>query len=152
FIADANSGSNTTAAEGVEATSAPDVTKLSSAAKFYTDYAAAYASLPAPYNDGTKEPYTAYGYDAMQILIAAIKSTITSNGGQLPSDTQTFRDAVVAQLHTVSYDGATGHIAFDMNGDLPPPSSFTLYKVSGGSWTTKETLVEDTSGTVSVKS
>jgi branched-chain amino acid transport system substrate-binding protein len=152
FITDANSGSNTTAADNVEATSAPDVTKLTSAAKFYSDYAAAYASLSAPYNDGKKEPYTAYGYDAMQILIAAIKSAVTANGGQLPSDTQAFRDAVVAQLHTVSYDGATGHIAFDMNGDLPPPSSFTLYKVSGGSWTTKETLVEDTSGTVSVKS
>jgi branched-chain amino acid transport system substrate-binding protein len=152
FITDANSGSNTSAAEGVEATSAPDVTKLSSAAKFYSDYSAAYASLPAPYNDGKKEPYTAYGYDAMQILIAAIKTAITSNGGQLPSDTQAFRDAVVQSLHTVSYDGATGHIAFDMNGDLPPPSSFTLYKVSGGNWTTKETLVEDVSGTVSVKS
>jgi branched-chain amino acid transport system substrate-binding protein len=152
FVTDANSGSNSSAADGVEATSAPDVTKLSSAAKFYSDYAAAYASDPAPYNDGKKEPYTAYGYDAMQILLQSVKTVISNNGGQLPSDPQAFRDAVVAALHNTSYDGATGHLSFDQNGDLPPPSSFTLYKVSGASWTTKETLVEDTSGNVTVKS
>lgn len=151
FITDANSGSSSSEADGVEATSAPDVTKLASAAKFYSDYAAAYASLPAPYNNGKNEPYTAYGYDAMQILIQAIKTAIGNNNGQLPSDTRAFRDAVVAALHNVSYDGATGHVAFDSNGDLPPPSSFTLYKVTGGKWATVETLTEDTSGNVTVK-
>ena len=152
FITDANSGANTHAAEGVEATSAPDVTKLSSAGSFFSQYAAAYASLPAPYNDGKKEPYTAYGYDAMNVLISAIKAAITNNGGQLPSDTMGFRDAVLAQLHKVSYDGATGHVAFDQNGDVPAPFTFTHYKVSGGAWTAVETLVEDASGNISVKS
>ncbi len=59
FISDANSGSNTSEAEGSYATSAPDVTKLASSATFYSEYAAAYSAKPAPYNDGTKEPYTA---------------------------------------------------------------------------------------------
>jgi branched-chain amino acid transport system substrate-binding protein len=152
FITDANSGSNTSEAEGTLATSAPDVTKLSSAATFYSQYAAAYASLSAPYNDGKKEPYTAYGYDAMNVLIAAVKTAILANGGSLPSDPTAFRDAVVTAIHNTSYDGATGHISFDSNGDLPAPYSFTLYKVSGGTWTTKETLGEDSSGTVTVKS
>ena len=150
FFPDANSGSNTSEANGAYATSAPDVTKLSSAAKFFSDYAARYASLAAPYNDGKNEPYTAYGFDAMTILVQAIKSAITSNNGQLPSDPQTFRDAVVASLHHVSYDGATGHIAFDQNGDLPPPNSFTLYFSAGGTWTTKETLTVDSTGNVTV--
>jgi branched-chain amino acid transport system substrate-binding protein len=151
FIKDANSGSNTSAAEGAQATSAPDVTLLSSSAKFYSDYAAFYASQPAPYNDAKKEPYSPYGYDAMNILIQAIKTVITNNGGQLPSDTTTFRDAVVAQLHNTSYDGALGHTGFDSNGDTTN-TGFTLYKVSSAAWTSVHTYAVDTSGTVTVKS
>jgi branched-chain amino acid transport system substrate-binding protein len=152
YIKDANAGASSSAANGSEATSAPDVTKLSSAAKFYADYAARFASLAAPYNDGTKEPYTAYGYDAMQILLQSIKTAIVNNNGTLPTDPQGFRDSVVAQLHQASYNGATGHISFDQNGDLPPPSSFTLYTANNGAWSAKETLVEDASGNVTVKS
>jgi branched-chain amino acid transport system substrate-binding protein len=151
FITDANSGSKSTAADGAEATSAPDVTKLASSAKFYSDYATTYSSLAAPYNDATKEPYSAYGYDAMTVLIQAIKAAVNANGGQLPSDSQAFRDAVVAQLHNTSYDGALGHTSFDSNGDTTN-TGFTLYKVSGPAWTTVNTYAVDTSGNVSVKS
>jgi branched-chain amino acid transport system substrate-binding protein len=150
FIADANSGGSTTAANGAYITSAPDVTKLSSAATFYSDYSARFSSLAAPYNDGKNEPYTAYGFDAMNMLLRAVKTAITNNNGQIPSDPQTFRDAVVAQLHQVSYSGATGHISFDQNGDLPPPNSFTLYTTAGGTFTTKETLTVDSTGNVTV--
>ena len=146
FLTDAGAG-----ATGAEATSAPDVTKLSSASKFFTDYAAAYSSLTAPYNDGKKEPYTAYGFDAMGILIKAIKAALIANGGQPPSDIMTFRDAVISELHRVSYDGAIGHTTFDANGDTTN-TGFTLYQVQSGAWAAKETLGVDSSGTVSVKS
>jgi len=151
FITDANSGAKTNAAEGAQATSAPDVTKLQSSAQFYSDYAARFSSLPAPYNDAKKEPYSAYGYDAMNILIQAIKAAINANGGQLPSDPQSFRDAVVAQLHNTSYDGALGHTTFDSNGDTTN-TGFTLYKVTSGAWTGVNTYAVDTTGNVSVKS
>jgi branched-chain amino acid transport system substrate-binding protein len=151
FITDANSGANTSEAEGSYATSAPDVTKLSSSATFFSQYAAAYASKPAPYNDGTKEPYTAYGYDAMNILLHAIRSVLVANGGQPPSSTQAFRDAVVAALHQTSYDGALGHTSFDANGDTTN-TGFTLYKVSSGAWTGDGTYAVDTSGNVTLKS
>jgi branched-chain amino acid transport system substrate-binding protein len=152
FITDANSGANTSEAEGDSfATSAPDVTKLSSSANFFSQYAAAYASKAAPYNDGTKEPYTAYGYDAMNILLQAIHSVLVANGGQPPSSTMAFRDAVVAALHQTSYDGALGHTTFDTNGDTTN-TGFTLYKVSGGNWTGDGTYAVDTSGNVTLKS
>ena len=152
FITDANSGANTSEAEGDSfATSAPDVTKLSSSATFFSQYAAAYTSKPAPYNDGTKEPYTAYGYDAMNILLQAIRSVLVANGGQPPSSTMAFRDAVVAALHQTSYDGALGHTSFDANGDTTN-TGFTLYKVSSGSWTGDGTYAVDTSGNVTLKS
>ena len=151
FISDANSGANTSEAEGSYATSAPDVTKLASSATFFSQYAAAYSSKPAPYNDGTKEPYTAYGYDAMNILLQAIHAVLVANGGQPLSSPQAFRDAVVAQLHNTSYDGALGHTTFDANGDTTN-TGFTLYKVTSGNWVGVNTYAVDTSGNVTVKS
>ncbi len=151
FISDANSGAKTTEAEGGYATSAPDVTKLTSSATFFSQYAAAYSSKTAPYNDGTKEPYTAYGYDAMNILLQAIHSVLVANGGQPLSSPQAFRDAVVAQLHKTSYDGALGHTTFDANGDTTN-TGFTLYKVTSGKWVGVNTYAVDTSGNVTVKS
>jgi branched-chain amino acid transport system substrate-binding protein len=151
FITDADSGSNATESVGSYATSAPDVTKLASSATFFSQYAAAYSTKPAPYNDGTKEPYTAYGYDAMNILLKAIHDVLVANGGQPPSSTMAFRDAVVAQLHQTSYDGALGHTTFDTNGDTTN-TGFTLYKVSGGNWVGDGTYAVDTSGNVTLKS
>jgi branched-chain amino acid transport system substrate-binding protein len=152
FITDANSGSNTSEAEGAYATSAPDVTQLASSQSFYQAYSQAYGtSQKAPYNDAKNEPYSPYGYDAMNILIQAIKTVLTNNGGQPPSSTMAFRDAVVQALRNTAYDGAVGHTTFDSNGDTTN-TGFTLYKVSGGTWTTVNTYAVDTSGNVSVKS
>jgi branched-chain amino acid transport system substrate-binding protein len=151
FITDANSGSKTTEAAGSQATSAPDVTKLSSTATFFQQYSAAYASMAAPYNDGKNEPYTAYGYDAMNILLQAIKSVLVSNGGQPPASSQTFRDDVVTALHATSYDGALGHTSFDANGDTTN-TGFTFYKVTNGAWLGVNTYAVDQSGNVTVKS
>jgi branched-chain amino acid transport system substrate-binding protein len=151
FISDANSGAKTTEAQGSYATSAPDVTKLASSATFFSQYAAAYSSKSAPYNDGTKEPYTAYGYDAMNILLQAIHAALVANGGQPLASPQAFRDAIVAQLRNTSYDGALGHTTFDANGDTTN-TGFTLYKVTGASWVGVHTYAVDTSGNVTVKS
>jgi branched-chain amino acid transport system substrate-binding protein len=151
FITDANSGAKSSEANGSQATSAPDVSKLSSSATFFQQYAAAYTSMQAPYNDGTKEPYTAYGYDAMNILLQAIHSVLVSNGGQPPSSSQTFRDDVVAALKATQYDGALGHTSFDANGDTTN-TGFTLYQVTNGAWAAVHTYAVDPTGTVTVKS
>ena len=97
------------------------------------------------------EPYTPYGYDAMNILLKAIESVLTGNGGQPPSSSQTFRDDVVAALRQTSYDGALGHTTFDANGDTTN-TGFTLYEVKSGAWVGINTYAVDTSGNVSVKS
>jgi branched-chain amino acid transport system substrate-binding protein len=139
FLTDAGSNAN-----GAEATSAPDVSKVASSQKFNTDFKARFGTDPY-----ANSPYCPFGYDAMNILIQAIKAVLVSNGGQPPSDSQTFRDDVVTQLHQVNYSGAIGTTSFDKNGDTVN-TGFTLYKVSGGAWTAKEKLVVSTSGTVSV--
>jgi branched-chain amino acid transport system substrate-binding protein len=138
FISDA--GSN---ALGAEVTSAPDASKLTTATKFYTDFKSTYNE------DGTESPYTPYGFDAMNALIQAIKAVIVANHDQPPSDSQTFRDAVVAQLHQINYSGATGTVAFDANGDTTH-AGFSLYTINGTKWGPKELLTADATGKVTV--
>ena len=151
FITDANSGAKKTEAEGSYATSAPDVTKLSSSAAFYAAYASQYSNVAAPYNNAMNEPYTPYGYDAMNILLQAIHYVLVQNGGQPPSSSTTFRSDVVAALRNTNYSGAVGVTTFDANGDTTN-TGFTLYKVENGAWVGVNTYAVDTSGNVSVKS
>jgi branched-chain amino acid transport system substrate-binding protein len=127
------------------------VTKLASSTTFYADYAAAYASKSGKLSKATNEPYTPYGYDAMNVLLQAIHGVLVANGGQPPSSSTTFRSDVVAQLHNTNYSGAVGQTTFDANGDTTN-TGFTLYKVESGAWVGVNTYAVDTSGTVSVKS
>jgi ABC-type branched-subunit amino acid transport system substrate-binding protein len=76
---------------------------------------------------------------------------LVTNGGQPPSDSQTFRDDVVAQLHMINYSGATGTIAFDKNGDTTH-AGFSLYTINGTKWSPKELLTADATGKVAVVS
>jgi branched-chain amino acid transport system substrate-binding protein len=138
FLTDAGTNAN-----GAEATSAPDVSKVASSQQFNTDFKARFGE-----DAFAKSPYTPYGYDAMQILIQALKAVLLANGGQPPADSTTFRDDVVAQLRKAQYSGAVGPTSFDQNGDTTN-TGFTLYLVSGGAWTAKEKLLVDTSGKVS---
>ena len=139
FLTDAGSNGN-----GAMATSAPDVSKVATSQQFNTDFKARWGA-----DAYANSPYTPYGYDAMNILIQAIKAVLVSNGGQPPADSMTFRDDVVQQLHQTKYSGAVGVTAFDQNGDTTN-TGFTLYQVAAGAWSAKEKLVVDTSGKVSV--
>jgi len=110
---------------------APDPTKLSTAAKFVTDYNAAFGAAPGA--------YSANGYDAMNIVIQAVKSAISSNGGKLYSSGTAFREAVRKAMLQTSYDGAIGHTAFDQNGDTTNVL-LTVFVAKGGAWTYSATV------------
>jgi branched-chain amino acid transport system substrate-binding protein len=105
---------------------APDPTKLPSAAKFVSDYKAAFNTDPGA--------YSANAYDAMNILIQATKTAITNNGGKLLSSGTAFREAVRKAMTQTSYDGAIGHTGFDSNGDTGNVL-LTVFTASGGKWT-----------------
>jgi branched-chain amino acid transport system substrate-binding protein len=66
--------------------------------------------------------YSAAAYDAANILIQAIKTALANgahtpaNGGDL-AGAKAFRQAVINAIQGTSYDGITGHQAFDSNGD-----------------------------------
>ena len=122
----------TAGAEGAYGSvAAPDPTKLSSAAKFVSDYKAAFGSDPGA--------YSANAYDAMNILLQAIKKAITDNGGTLPSTGTAFREAVRKNMLQTSYDGAIGHTSFDANGDTSNVL-LTIFQAQSGKWAYSSTV------------
>jgi branched-chain amino acid transport system substrate-binding protein len=111
-----------TAAEGTLATvAAPDVSALisSTAQQFVKSYRAKYNSAPTA--------YSVTAFDAANVELAAINAVIDT--GQTPT-----RANVLAQIAHSSYDGLTGHITFDINGDNASNRLISVYMVKNGAW------------------
>ncbi len=68
------------------------------------------------------ELHAPFAYDATRVLIAAIEQA----GSADPAD-------YLPKLRAIHYQGVTGIIAFDSQGNLQQPS-FTLYRVVDGKW------------------
>jgi branched-chain amino acid transport system substrate-binding protein len=99
---------------------------LPTAKQFVADYGAA----------GFSEPYAAYGaysYDAANAIINALKTSLAS-----ASDAKSARQATIDAMSKVSFDGATGAVAFDEFGDTTT-KVLTVYKVEGGKWVAEKT-------------
>ncbi|MGY4721247.1 branched-chain amino acid ABC transporter substrate-binding protein [Naumannella cuiyingiana] len=80
---------------------------------------------------GFSEPYGAYGayaYDAANVLIEAMKTSLAS-----AEDVESAREATVNAIGGVQLQGATGPVAFDEYGDNKT-RVLTVYKVEGGEW------------------
>lgn len=89
--------------------------------KFLTDYEAKYGKLT--------EPYAIYGYEAMNVTLAAIESVCASGGN--PTDRAAVAKAVFA---TKDFNGVLGTWSFDANGDTTL-TDMTVYQVKGGAFT-----------------
>ena len=123
YITLAGSASNGDLATSVGA----PVETLASAASFVAAYKAG----------GYKDPMGAYGaqsYDAANAIINALKTSLAK-----ATDAKSARAATVTAMSSVSFDGATGKIAFDKYGDAVS-KVITVYKVTGGQWATEKTL------------
>ncbi len=112
-----------TAAEGsVGTVAAPDLSGLSSSAgaqAFEKAYKAKYNTDPIAYSVNS--------FDIGGLMVAAINRVIDSGK---PVN----RANVLAEIAKTSYDGITGHITFDQNGDNSGQKVFSVYKVQGGQW------------------
>ncbi|MEP7292829.1 MAG: branched-chain amino acid ABC transporter substrate-binding protein [Chloroflexota bacterium] len=83
-------------------------------AQFIEDYTAAYGSAPTP--------YAAESYDSAGIVLEALARAIDAAGGEVPT-----REAVAAEVRaTADYEGLTGTITFDANGDREMANYFVL--------------------------
>ncbi|CAI2790168.1 Leucine-, isoleucine-, valine-, threonine-, and alanine-binding protein precursor [Serratia grimesii] len=74
------------------------------------------------------ELHAPFAYDATRVLIAAIEQA----GSADPAD-------YLPKLRAIHYQGVTGTIAFDSQGNLQQPS-FTLYRVVDGKWQPQSVL------------
>jgi branched-chain amino acid transport system substrate-binding protein len=80
----------------------------------------------AKYGGDLNEPYAVYGYEAMNVVVAAIGSVCAAGGN--PADRKTLNDAVFA---TKNFSGVLGTWSFDANGDTSL-TDMTYYQVTGG--------------------
>jgi branched-chain amino acid transport system substrate-binding protein len=89
--------------------------------KFLKDYEAKYGKLT--------EPYAIYGYEAMNVTLAAIESVCSAGGD--PTDRATVTKAVMS---TKDFNGVLGTWSFDANGDTTL-TDMTIYQVKNGAYT-----------------
>lgn len=98
---------------------APDVDRLPAARSFVTAYRARFASAPGSYSAG--------GFAAAEVAIAAIRSALTAHPSRLPT-----RDEVLGLVaRTSGLASPVGPVTFDANGDLLHPV-ISLYRVERG--------------------
>jgi branched-chain amino acid transport system substrate-binding protein len=70
--------------------------------------------------------FHAHAYDAMNVIAAAIEATATQDGDTLIIGKQALRDAIAA---TADFQGLTGNITCDPNGDCADPK-IAVYEVT----------------------
>jgi len=83
--------------------------------------------------------YDAQAYDAGNIIVAALKSIgVTALGTNTITQT---RSAISAYLHANTFDGVTGKIAFQANGNLlgTGKGNIGIYQITGKDLPTKKT-------------
>ncbi|MBF5004103.1 branched-chain amino acid ABC transporter substrate-binding protein [Diaphorobacter caeni] len=71
----------------------------------------------------SESPYTKYAYDATGILLQSLKSAGPKN-----------KVAVAKAIRAISYDGVTGTVTFDANGQTQIPVELQLHEVKDGKW------------------
>ncbi len=98
---------------------APDVTRLPGAAKFVQAYRARFKDDPGP--------YSANGYAAAKIIIAAISKAIIAGNGALPTREQVLKNVA----ETKDFPTPVGAVGFDKYGDTTAPI-LSLYEIKKG--------------------
>ncbi|MCE5312911.1 MAG: branched-chain amino acid ABC transporter substrate-binding protein [Nitrospiraceae bacterium] len=99
------------AAEGTYLTFGPDPNNIPAAKEFISKYKAKHGELG---------PYSIYAYEAMNILLSAIKAAAATEG-----------KAVIEKLHSTEFSGAMGNIKFVEKGDVQA-SPFVVWVTKNG--------------------
>jgi branched-chain amino acid transport system substrate-binding protein len=106
---------------------APDATKLASAKDFIAAYKARFH-----HDVGA---YSASGYAAANVLIAAIDKAVKADSGKMPTRAEVLANVAA----TKDFPSPIGPITFDAKGDITAPA-LTLQKVTGGKAVTVEVI------------
>jgi len=115
-----------------------DTSKNAGAKNFVSQYNAVYSTINV---------YSAAAYDCANILIQAIKTAL-ANGARTPQNSsdaagaKAFRQAVINAIQNISFDGVTGHQAFDKNGDTTN-KIISIYQLGNNTSNKPDWLFED---------
>jgi branched-chain amino acid transport system substrate-binding protein len=90
------------------------------------------AAFEAAYPGETIAAYDAYSFDAAQVIINAIIQVAKDMGADKVA-TPEGKKAIIAATSGISFEGVTGAVGFDENGDTTN-KVITVYKVTSGSW------------------
>lgn len=90
------------------------------------------AAFEAEYPGKQIAAYDAYAYDAAQVIIEGIKVAAEEVGADKLT-TPEGKKAIVAAVAKLNFEGLTGPISFDENGDTNN-KAITLYTVKDGAW------------------
>ncbi len=93
--------------------------------EFITAYEAEYPGEPIA-------AYDAYSYDAAQVIIKAIIKVAKEMGADKVT-TPEGKKAIIAAAQDTDFEGVTGNVSFDENGDTNN-KAITVYKVVNGAW------------------
>jgi branched-chain amino acid transport system substrate-binding protein len=77
---------------------------------------------------GVIQVYAPYAYDAVQVLVAAMKRADSADPA-----------AVLSALPQTDHQGVSGQLRFDAKGDTQG-GAVTLYQVKNGAWSVLETV------------
>jgi branched-chain amino acid transport system substrate-binding protein len=101
------------------------VDKVPGAAKFLADYKTMFPTeAPAAYD--------AYSFDAANVIIKAIIAVAKANGAAYVV-TAEGKKAIIAEVAKTDFEGVTGKVQFDKNGDTTN-KAITVYAVKAGAW------------------
>lgn len=78
--------------------------------------------------DSSIDLYAPFAYDAAQVLIAAIRQADSTD-----------QRKIVSVLRDIRFNGMTGPVSFNAEGDLKQPV-FTIYEVQDQSWVVRKTI------------
>jgi ABC-type branched-subunit amino acid transport system substrate-binding protein len=113
------------AAKGVLVDTAPLANFISSAKSYVQDYKSAYGTGPGP--------YSAYEYDAVGVVAAAIKKANSTDAKKI----------IAALKNLGNYTGITGTFHFDSKGDRKPVS-YIIITVKNGQFVADKKLDQST--------
>lgn len=99
--------------------------KAPGGAKFLADFKVAFPTeAPAAYD--------AYSYDAANVIIKAVIAVAKSMGADKVATTEG-KKAIIAEVAKTDFEGVTGKVQFDKNGDTTN-KAITVYEVQAGKW------------------
>ncbi len=117
--------------DGLESSAFVDIAQQAAKGAYYTTVAGPVSQYPAAKEFAERftakfnrppEAYALYAYDAANVILKAIETSMNATGGKRPT-----RKAVAAEVRKTSIEGITGTVSFDGKGDRSKADYYVIH-------------------------